>query len=638
MTQRDTPNLGFVGLGAMGGPMARRLARLGYRVWVHDLDPTAVERVVAAGGVSAPLRELAAQAEVVMTCLPSIEALEAVLVGAGGISSGGAVRTVVDFSTTGVAFARSVAQSLGARGIDYLDAPITGNVVKAGDGTLGIMCSGPQAAFDRIQALLHDLAATIVLYLGEQSGQAQKLKLLNNLLSATGMAVSCEAFILGAKWGLDPDIMLGVINAGDASSSATRNKFPRSVLPRSFDFGARMAITAKDIALNVSEGEAAGVPMWIGTAVREVWHYAVGQGGAEQDGSSLITFLEPWSRVTVRGTGVARLPVPAADDHPIASGDRPHCRDDAIEFIVICGGRADASLMDGLVRECPGFRCRFIVVEPGAGAEGIMAILQANDREAAHDCTVVLNLSLTSAGASQAVHDGLLAEGIAYLDGAWSTAAGPGIPPSGHETVGQDRPPLRGGTEPEDPESRFFESRRVAAERSEASGGLALLLVSGSADTVGRALPVLEKLSSRVVHVSERPGGAHLMRQIEGCVADTLLAVTCEAYAIGAAAGLMPETLHKIMSIETGRNAASERIVPRQVATRAFSCGRRVRDACLGFALLGQEAARLGVSCWILEKAGLLYRLAARLGSPDDDISRLATHYEAWARVEIRNV
>ena len=147
---------------------------------------------------------------------------------------------------------------------------------------------------------MRDLASTIVLYLGEETGKAQTLKLLNNLLSATGMAASCEAFILGVKAGLDPQTMLEIINAGDASSSATRNKFPRSVLPRRFDFGARMAITVKDISLTVKEAEDLGVPMWIAQSVRQVWKYAASQGGSEKDGTALITFLEPWAGIEVR--------------------------------------------------------------------------------------------------------------------------------------------------------------------------------------------------------------------------------------------------------------------------------------------------------------------------------------------------
>ena len=241
---------------------------------------------------------------------------------------------MLDFSTTGADFARHLAAQLSSRGIALVDAPITGSVVTAGNGGLGIMCSGPSAAFARVEPLLRDLARAVVLYLGERSGRAQTLKLLNNLLSATGMATTCEAVLVGFKAGLDPWRMLEVINAGDASSSASRNKFAKSVLPRRFDYGARMAITAKDTSLTVGECEALGVPMWVGQAVRQVWNVAASQGGAERDASSLITFLEPWAGVELPASDAAR---PLADAVP--SGVAPG-------VAIVC----DASLQRDVVR------------------------------------------------------------------------------------------------------------------------------------------------------------------------------------------------------------------------------------------------------------------------------------------------
>lgn len=576
--------LGFIGLGAMGGPMVRRLATRGHRVLVHDLNPASLERAALAGSVPATLSEIAAHADLVMTCLPSLEALQAVVLGPRGLAGGQAVRTIVDFSTTGVDFARDTAKALRAHGIDYLDAPITGNVAKAGDGTLGVMCSGPRMAYERAEPVLRDLASTIVLYLGEQQGQAQKLKLLNNLLSATGMAVTCEAFILGAKWGLDPDILLGVINAGEASSSASRNKFPKSVLPRRFDFGARMAITAKDISLNVSEGEEAGVPMWIGDAVRQVWQYAAAHGGAEQDGSSLISFLEPWSGVTVRGTGQARLPsLPPPSATPTLGRYR---------LVVACDAAQRASLAERL-RSGAGQAAGVPVLglPVGCHPQAVFEAVQAAMPDEPARPRLLLNLIPMACADSQALESALRSQGDAAVDAAWSTAS---------------------------------------------ASGSARLLASGAPEAVAAAGVVLLALGEQVVHVSEQPGGAHLTQQIEGAVAATLLAATCEAYAVGATAGLAPETLRTIMGLETGRSAASERIVPEQVATRAFAHGRRLADAGRDLDLLLQEAHRLGVSCWVLEKATVLYRLAAAQRKPADDITQLATLYEVWAGVQIR--
>jgi len=284
-TAPSSEPIGFIGLGAMGAPMARHLAGLGYRLLVHDVNPHAVQSVVDcdARAVASP-KAMASEAKLVFTCLPSLHALREVALGDDGLRAGDTIETYVDLSTTGAHFAREMAAALRQAGIMMLDSPITGNVITAGNGKLGIMCSGPLAAFRHAEPIMRDLASVVVLYLGDQTGRAQTLKLLNNLLSATGMAASCEAFILGVKAGLDPERMLEIINSGEASSSATRNKFARSILPRRFDFGARMAITAKDISLTVHEAEELGVPMWIAQSVRQVWKYAVSQGASEKDG------------------------------------------------------------------------------------------------------------------------------------------------------------------------------------------------------------------------------------------------------------------------------------------------------------------------------------------------------------------
>jgi len=379
--------IGFVGLGAMGAPMARRLASLGYELLVHDLDSRAVESVVAVGAAAAgSVKDIAERAELVFTCLPSLGAIENVVLGPGGLVEGRAIKVLVDCSTTGVDFARGMAKALTARDVLFLDAPITGNVVSAGNGKLGIMCSGPAPAFHTAQAAMHDLANTAVLYLGEVNGRAQRLKLLNNLLSATGMAASCEAFILGVKAGLGPEVMLDVVNAGEASSSASRNKFASSILPRKFDFGARMAITAKDTSLAVREAEALGVPMWIGQAVQQVWHYAATQGGAERDGTSLVTYLEPWAGVQVRAGVNAR---------PLA----PLREADIGELVVLCEPALAASL--------GGFRT--VTVEPGDDLQAWVHALPPTP------CTIV-NCCLRATAVARQLCRMVTDEGNGYAD------------------------------------------------------------------------------------------------------------------------------------------------------------------------------------------------------------------------------
>jgi 3-hydroxyisobutyrate dehydrogenase-like beta-hydroxyacid dehydrogenase len=586
-----TEPIGFIGLGAMGAPMARHLARLGYRLLVHDVNPRAVQSVVECGAQAVPSpRAIASEARLVFTCLPSLEALREVALGEDGLHAGAAIETYVDLSTTGANFALEMAGALRQRDIMMLDSPITGNVITAGNGKLGIMCSGPQRAFSHAEPIMRDLAGVIVLYLGDETGRAQRLKLLNNLLSATGMAASCEAFILGVKAGLDPETMLEIINSGEAGSSATRNKFPQSILPRRFDFGARMAITAKDTSLTVKEAEELGVPMWIAQSVQQVWKYAVSQGGAEKDGTALITFLEPWAGVEVRSRGEAS-PARRADATPGRKIE---------EHVVVCEETMVPALMrrlrdqdwnvaiagEGVTNRAA---CTVVGVGPGADPVRVIMSLQRADFPA----RTIVNACLLPSTQAIELARALFERGDAYLDALMT---------------GSDR---------------------------EVENGVTAVLASGSNAVFEQAKPLLEAIGGRVFYVSEEPGAAQLMQQINGSLFATLLAATCESYVAGAKAGLDPLTMTKILGIETGRNAASARIIPEQVALRKFDHGKRIGDAYRALSLLSDEARRLGVTPWILDKTRLLYGLALQLGSPNDDVTRLITHYERWANVEV---
>jgi 3-hydroxyisobutyrate dehydrogenase-like beta-hydroxyacid dehydrogenase len=564
--------VGFIGLGAMGAPMVRRLLSCGHAVVVFDIGEKARQAAADAGArVVASPRQVADEATVVCTCLPSLNALTAVLLGDDGVSGGARVELVIDFSTTGSEFASDLAGKLASCGMALLDAPITGSVVTAGNGGLGIMCSGPLAAFERVEPLLRELAGAVVLYLGERNGRAQTLKLLNNLLSATGMAATCEAMLIGFKAGLDPWRMLEVINAGDASSSASRNKFPRSVLPRRFDYGARMAITAKDTSLTVGECEALGVPMWVGQAVRQVWNVAASQGGAERDGSSLITFLEPWAGVEL----------PASDSARPLAGAAPSATAPAVA--ILC----EASVQREVLRAA-GPAASVHVVDATEGAAGMHAALPARAGR-----RIVVNLCPMVPASARALAQAVADDGDGYVE-----AMPVGVP------------------------------RDIGTAR-------ALFVVAGAAQDRADAVPLLASLGGRALSVSERAGDAALLRDLHEAVFATLLAATAEAFAAGAKAGLASDAMTRIMGVETGRNAASARILPEEVATRRFDHGRSIGELCASLERVSAAACELGVTPWVLDKTRLLYGLVARLGSPEDDASRLVTHYERWVGAEV---
>jgi len=292
--------LGFIGLGKMGAPIAARLIQAGNPVTVFDLSPQAVEAAVKLGarGAASP-RAVADQAQIVFLCLPALEAVREVAIGADGVCHGAAVEIMIDCSTTGPQFATELAAELAKHDIAMLDSPISGGVKRAKEGDLSLIMSGDRQAYERVRPLFE--ACGRPYFMGEQAGQAQMMKLINNLLSQISTAATYEAFVLGAKAGLDADAMVEVINDSTGMNNCTLHKMPRSVLPRTFDYGSNMEITYKDITLCMKEAERLGVTLWLGNMARQLWQYGVQHGGAKRDSSTLITVFEEWAGVKVVG-------------------------------------------------------------------------------------------------------------------------------------------------------------------------------------------------------------------------------------------------------------------------------------------------------------------------------------------------
>jgi len=292
-------HLGFIGVGRMGAPMAARLIDAGHKVTIFDTSRAATASLVARGAVSAAsARELAAAVETVIVSLPTPDVVRAVALGENGIASGDRVRVVIDLSTTGPRMTQAIAAGLQARGIALIDSPVSGGVSGAQKGTLAVMAACERALFERFEPVLKVFGK--VFYIGERPGMGQTMKLANNLLSATAMAISSEAIVMGVKAGLDPQVMVDVINSGSGRNTATQDKFPRSVLPRSFDYGFATGLMYKDVKLCLEEAEALGVQMWVGAAVRQLWQFANAELGPASDFTAIVKCIEDWAGVEVK--------------------------------------------------------------------------------------------------------------------------------------------------------------------------------------------------------------------------------------------------------------------------------------------------------------------------------------------------
>src|SRR5580704_12850590 len=234
-------NIGFIGVGRMGGRMARRLIDAGYPLIVCDASDAAVAPLVEMGarrvGTAAAV---ASETEIVLASLPTPPVVEAVALGPNGVAEGSRVKIFVDMSTTGATYAKRVAEGLAAKNIVAVDAPVSGGIGGAEKGTLAIMVSCSDEIYARVEAILSVIGK--LFHVGKSPGLGQTMKLLNNLLSATAMAASSEVMVMGVKAGLDPQMIVDVINAGSGRNSATQDKIPRCVIPRTFNFGFALAL------------------------------------------------------------------------------------------------------------------------------------------------------------------------------------------------------------------------------------------------------------------------------------------------------------------------------------------------------------------------------------------------------------
>ncbi|MGZ3283271.1 MAG: NAD(P)-dependent oxidoreductase, partial [Xanthobacteraceae bacterium] len=247
-------DIGFIGLGQMGFHMARRLVEAGHRVIVFDTRREAVDRLTALGAHAAQSpRDMADQVETVMASLPTPDIVLAVATGPDGVIAGKRVRRFVDLSTTGAVMAKRIFAALKEKNIVQIDCPVSGGVTGAAKGTLALMVSGPRAEVDAIAPLLPAIGKTFII--SDRPGAGQTMKLCNNYLSAAAMTATSEAMVMGVKAGLDPRIMLDVINSGTGRNTATEDKFGRVVLPRTFNLGFTVGLMTKDLKLCLSEGK-----------------------------------------------------------------------------------------------------------------------------------------------------------------------------------------------------------------------------------------------------------------------------------------------------------------------------------------------------------------------------------------------
>jgi 3-hydroxyisobutyrate dehydrogenase len=288
--------IAFIGVGNMGGPMARNLVKAGHDVMVFDLSATAVDAVVRAGGKRANnANEAARDAEAIVTMLPAGQHVRRIYLDDGLLANAQKGALIIDSSTIDIDSARAVHAAAEKAGFDFLDAPVSGGVGGAEAGTLTFMCGGTEAAFERAKPILERMGKRVVLAGGAGAGQAAKI--CNNMLLAISMIGTCEAFVLGEKLGLDPQKLFEIAStsSGQCWSLTTYCPVPGPVPTapsnRGYTGGFASALMLKDLKLAQAAAQSAGAPTPLGAEAAQLYALFAAQGQGDADFSGIIQML-----------------------------------------------------------------------------------------------------------------------------------------------------------------------------------------------------------------------------------------------------------------------------------------------------------------------------------------------------------
>jgi len=289
-TAMPTP-VGFIGLGDMGRPLARRLQRAGISLVVCDTNAQALEEFVSAGAQAAATpREVASLAPLVITCLPHPDISREVAYGNDGLVHGTAIRHHVEISTVGHQCMRDMAETLARQGIEVLDAPVSGGPRGEARGRLICFVAGSQAGFETARPVLEALSDRLF-HVGREPGQSQVLKLANNLLGAANLTIASEMVNMAIAAGVDPQAAIDVINVSTGRNRATEEIFESQILSGNFKLGARLNILQKDVSLAIGEAKRLGVSHRAADGVQAVWEAAVAAGHGQEDLSRIFEHI-----------------------------------------------------------------------------------------------------------------------------------------------------------------------------------------------------------------------------------------------------------------------------------------------------------------------------------------------------------
>jgi len=291
--------VGFIGLGIMGKPMSKNLIKAGHKLVVYDVVSAPVEEVVAAGAErGASAKDVASRADIIVTMLPDGPEVEQAILGPNGVLEGvKAGALVIDMSSISPIVAQKVGAALEAKGVDFIDAPVSGGEPKAIDGTLAIMVGGKQAVFDKATPILKAMGSSVTLTGAVGAGNVTKLA--NQIMVACNIAAMGEALVLASKAGLDPEVVFNAVKGGLAGSAVLNAKAPM-VVSRNFRPGFRIRLHQKDLRNALLAGESLKVSLPITSLVQQMLVALINDGKGELDHSGIVQFVEQLAKTEAK--------------------------------------------------------------------------------------------------------------------------------------------------------------------------------------------------------------------------------------------------------------------------------------------------------------------------------------------------
>ena len=297
--------IGFIGLGIMGRPMSKNLLKAGHSLVVYDVVPALLAELVAAGAQAGQsCSDVAARTSLMITMLPDGPEVEAAVLGPAGVLEGARPgSTIVDMSSISPLVAQKIAAACAAKGIEFLDAPVSGGEPKAIDGTLAIMAGGKSEVFDQVRPVLEKMGSSVTLT--GPVGAGNVTKLANQIMVACNIAAMGEALVLATRAGLDPEVVFNAVKGGLAGSTVLNAKAPM-VIGRNFKPGFRIRLHQKDLRNALLAAESMKVSLPFTALVQQMLMSLMNDGKGDLDHSAIVTFIEDMAGIEVKKAAAAQ--------------------------------------------------------------------------------------------------------------------------------------------------------------------------------------------------------------------------------------------------------------------------------------------------------------------------------------------